>query len=85
MIAIAVDDEQLMLYALMKAVRASVDIEDVVGFTNCDEAIDWLEINAPDVAFLDINLRGINGLGMAERITAIHPECKIVFCTGDEE
>ena len=50
MIAIAIDDEQLMLYALLKAVKASDDIEDVVGFSNCDEALDWLEINTPDVA-----------------------------------
>ena len=85
MIAIAIDDEQLMLYAIVKAVKASDDIEEVTGFTNCDDALDWLEINAPDVAFLDINLRGINGLGMAERITALYPDCKIVFCTGYEE
>ena len=85
MIAVAIDDEQLMLYALLKAVKASDDIEDVAGFTNCDEALDWIEINTPDVAFLDINLRGINGIGMAEKITALHPECKIVFCTGYEE
>ena len=85
MIAIAIDDEQLMLYALEKAVRASDDIEEVAGFTNCDDALDWLEINIPDVAFLDINMRGINGIGLAEKITALHPGCKIVFCTGYEE
>ena len=85
MLAIAIDDEQLMLYALLKAVRASEDIDEVVGFSNCDEALDWAEINTPDVAFLDINMRGINGLGLAEKITALHPDCKIVFCTGYEE
>ena len=85
MIAIAIDDEQLMLYALEKAVRASADIDVVAGFTNCDDALDWLEINTPDIAFLDINMRGINGIGLAEKITALHPDCKIVFCTGYEE
>ena len=85
MIAIAIDDEQLMLYALVKAVKASEDIDDVAGFTSWDEALDWLELNTPDVAFLDINLRGINGISMAEKITAIHPDCKIIFCTGHEE
>ena len=85
MVAIAIDDEQLMLYALEKAIRASDDIEEVVGFSNCDDALDWLEIHTPDVAFLDINMRGINGIGLAEKITAIHPDCKIVFCTGYEE
>lgn len=68
MIAIAIDDEQLMLYALVKAVKASEDIDEVVGFSNCDEALDWIEINSPDVAFLDINMRGINGLGLAPAV-----------------
>ena len=85
MTAIAIDDEQLMLYALEKAVRASEDIEEVAGFTNCDDALDWLEFHSPDVAFLDINMRGINGIGLAEKITALHPDCKIIFCTGYEE
>ena len=85
MIAIAIDDEQLMLYALEKAINASADIEEVAGFTNCDDALDWIEIHTPDVAFLDINMRGINGIGLAEKINAIHPDCKIVFCTGYEE
>ena len=85
MIAIAIDDEQLMLYALEKAIKASADIDNVAGFSNCDEALDWIEINTPDVAFLDINMRGINGIALAEKITALHPDCKIVFCTGYEE
>lgn len=85
MIAIAIDDEQLMLYALLKAIKASADIKEVEGFTNCDEALDWLEINSPDVAFLDINMRVMNGIALAEKITALHPDCKIVFCTGYEE
>ena len=85
MLAIAIDDEQLMLHALVKAVKASEDIEEVVGFTNSDEALDWIEINKPDVAFLDINMRGLNGIAVAEKILAIHPDCKIVFCTGYKE
>ena len=85
MIAIVVDDEHLMLYALEKAARASQDIDEVFAFSNGDEVLDWIELNTPDVAFLDINLRGINGLGLAEKITALHPDCKIVFCTGYEE
>ena len=85
MIALAIDDEQLMLYALEKAVRASEDIEEVVGFTNCDEALEWIEIYTPDIAFLDINMRGMGGLALAEKIIELHPECKIVFCTGYEE
>ena len=38
-----------------------------------------------DIAFLDINMRGIGGLGLAEKLTELHPRCKIIFCTGYEE
>ena len=85
MIAIAVDDEILMLGALVKAINASPDSAEVSKFSNCDEALACVKNNAVDVAFLDINMRGIGGLELAERIVEMRPECKIVFCTGYEE
>ena len=85
MIAIAVDDEILMLGALVKAINASPDIAEVSKFSNCDEALAFVKNTAVDVAFLDINMRGIGGLELAERIVEMRPECKIVFCTGYEE
>ena len=85
MIAIAVDDEILMLGALVKAVSASPDIEEVAKFTDCEEALAHIKKNPADIAFLDINMRGMGGLALAENIIAACPTCKIVFCTGYEE
>lgn len=85
MIAIAVDDERPMLKALINAVQASEDIEQVQGFGNCTEALQWAEGNTIDVAFLDISMRGMGGLALAERIQELQPDCKIVFCTGYSE
>ena len=85
MIAIAVDDEILMLGALVKAISASPDIEEVNKFTDCEEALAFVTAHPADIAFLDINMRGMGGLTLAERITAACPNCKIVFCTGYEE
>ena len=85
MIAIAVDDEILMLGALVKAVDASPDIREVNKFSDCDEALDFVKKNPVDIAFLDINMRGMGGLALAEKILAARPACKIVFCTGYEE
>jgi hypothetical protein len=39
MIAIAVDDEPLMLGALTKAIKASADITSVADFTSCEDAL----------------------------------------------
>ena len=85
MIAIAVDDEALMLGALVAALEASPDITDVAKFSDCEAALDFVRNNPLDVAFLDINMRGMGGLSLAEKIIAVRPRCKIVFCTGHEE
>jgi two-component SAPR family response regulator len=85
MIAIAVDDEALMLGALVAAIEASPDVSKVVSFSDCEKALDFVNNNLLDVAFLDINMRGMGGLALAEKILAFQPECKIIFCTGYEE
>ena len=85
MIAIAVDDEELMLRALVKAISISPDIKEVVKFSNCEKALAFVKDNFVDVAFLDINMRGMGGLALAEKILSQRPTCKIVFCTGYEE
>ena len=85
MIAIAVDDEPLMLGALAKAIKASNDVTSVADFTSCEDALDYVKSNPVDIAFLDINMRGMGGLALAEKITLFSPDCKIVFCTGYEE
>ena len=85
MIAIAVDDEILMLGALVAAIKASPDIAEVSQFTGCDEALAFVKGNSVDIAFLDINMRGMGGLALAEKIIGFCPDCKIVFCTGYEE
>ena len=83
--AIAVDDEVLMLGALVKAISASPDISEVTKFSSCEQALEFVKNNPADIAFLDINMRGMGGLALAENIIAARPDCKIVFCTGYEE
>jgi two-component SAPR family response regulator len=85
MIAIAVDDEALMLRALVRAISVSPDITDVVNFSDCEKALEYVKDHSVNVAFLDINMRGMGGLALATKIIELRPDCKIVFCTGYEE
>lgn len=85
MIAIVVDDEKPMLKALLNAVKASRDISEVTDFSSCKEALEWVSSNSVDIAFLDISMRGMGGIVLAEKIQEIQPDCKIVFCTGYSE
>ncbi|MDO4754910.1 MAG: response regulator [Parabacteroides sp.] len=83
--AIAVDDEIYMLETLQEAVAASFDIKEVKSFSSCTATLEYVAENPVDIAFLDINMRGLGGLGLAEKLMGIQPQCKIVFCTGYEE
>lgn len=85
MIALAVDDEKAMLNALVKAISASTDIEEVVGFNVCSKALEWAKDNTFDIVFLDISMRGMDGLSLAERLLELQPDCKVIFCTGYAE
>ena len=80
--AIAVDDELYMLETLEEAICASSDITQVERFSTCSAALAYAMDNSIDIAFLDINMRGIGGLGLAEKLIELQPHCKIVFCTG---
>ena len=82
MVAICLDDERILVNFLHKIVSASPDIKTAVSFTSELDALDWAEKNPFDVAFLDIELRTMDGLEVAERLRAINPDCGIVFCTG---
>lgn len=79
---IAVDDEKIGLETLLSAIEKSDDSCEVHGFRNAQEAIDFVKSNTVDVAFLDIQLRGANGVELAKKIKAVNPKINIIFATG---
>lgn len=85
MLALCVDDEALLLAELVRAVEASPDVTEVAQFRLCSEVLAWVQTHQPDVAFLDIQLRGCTGLEMAEKLHDLYPDLPVVFCTGYRE
>ena len=82
---LAVDDEKIMLARLVNALESSKDVTEVIGFTKCSQALEFVKTNKIDAAFLDIRMRGMTGLELAEIIKEVQPNCKIVFCTGYDQ
>ncbi len=83
---IAVDDEKPALQGLMATIAQVVDEQtEVAGFREPAEAIAYASENPVDVAFLDIEMRGMNGLQAAEELIRINPDINIVFTTGYSE
>ena len=79
---IAVDDEKIALQGLLSAIEQAAPDAEIHGFRYTGEAIEYMEKDPCDVAFLDIEMKGMNGVEVAEKLKAIHPDVNIIFATG---
>ena len=77
-----VDDEPLVLKVLENAVAAALPGEELHSFTSAKRAMQYAETGKVDIAFLDINMRVMDGITMAKALKARYPEVNIIFCTG---
>ena len=85
MVILAVDDEKIALDNLIQSIRKCVPDADIHGFRKARDAQAFVETNHCDIAFLDINLRGANGITFANELRAINPKLNIIFTTGYSE
>ena len=76
------DDELPALRELCDAVSAVVPKAQIHAFSKAVEAMEYAENSTVDLAFLDINMRFMDGILMAKRLGELNPSCNIVFCTG---
>lgn len=80
-----VDDELPALRRLTEAVAAALPNARLHSYSRAREAMTFAEQTPVDLAFLDINMRFMNGITMAKTLTERYPQCNIIFCTGYEE
>ena len=79
---LAVDDEMIALEGLVKSIKEADSNATVYSFRFADEAIKFMETNTCDVAFLDIEMYGINGVSLANILLQMNPNINIIFSTG---
>ena len=65
---IIVDDEQLACEELAFLLKEFPDVEVVCRGANGLEAVDLIEKIEPDLVFLDVNMPGLDGLGVVRRL-----------------
>ena len=82
---LCLDDEELALQMLQMAVEKAKPDADVLGFDDQDDLLDEAGKNGCDVAFLDIHMRGMNGVEVARKLKEINPKMNIIFVTGFSE
>jgi len=79
--AVLIDDEPLALERLKRLLLPHEGVQVVGSFTSTRQAIDCIPGLHPDVAFLDIEMPGINGLEATEQILAACESMDVVFVT----
>lgn len=79
---ICVDDEAIVLELIMSMCTEIPFVDEVKGFTDPNDAFEWLEDNTADIALLDIDMPTITGLDLAALIKKRRPDISIIFVTG---
>lgn len=81
---VAVDDEPLMLEMLCDRIRQASPQAELCAFGSSRALLNWLEESGSrfDVAFLDIELPGISGIALAQRLKELCPQGNLIFVTG---
>ena len=80
---VIVDDEPFARQRLRELCAAEPDIEVVGECEHGSEAVEQLAALRPDLVLLDVQMRGLNGFGVLERLTDRPP--LVVFVTAYEE
>lgn len=78
-----VDDSKLARIVVGKAVAALQPQWTRVEAANADEAVALLKNGGIDLAILDYNMPGKNGLELAEDIRADHPDMPLALATAN--
>ena len=82
MIVIAVDDERFALENLAESIAQASPDARIHRFRYPEDALDFARENHVDVAFLDVEMIGMNGVELAQRLKLYHPDINLIFSTG---
>ena len=82
MIVVAVDDERLALENLVDSIRHASLSAQIHAFRYPEDALAFAKKTHVDVAFLDVEMVGMNGVELAELLKMFHPDINIIFSTG---
>ena len=75
------DDQALVRGALAALLSLEADIEVVAQVGRGDEVLEAARRTAPDVALLDIEMPGIDGIAAAAELRSALPECRVLIVT----
>ncbi len=78
---VVVDDEKPIVDELAFYLREQAEIDVIGVFTNSLDALTFIAAEQPRLVFLDIQMPGLSGLELAERLSTLRQPPLIVFLT----
>ena len=82
--AIIVDDEPLMVRKFVRLASGITDLNIVGQFSDAEEALDYVQGNEIEAAFIDVEMPGMDGIELAGCLREIRPDILIVPVTAYE-
>ena len=75
------DDQALVRGALAALLSLESDLEVVAEVGRGDEVLDAVAAHQPDVAILDVEMPGLDGIEVAAQLRAAAPDVRVLICT----
>lgn len=82
---IYVDDEKALLENFRLTAKEISRIDSLETFSSGEEAIAWVKEHPTDVAFLDVEMPIMNGIGLAKCLKKIDENIRIIFVSAYEQ
>ena len=78
---ILVDDRKIVLRGGIRVLEEALPEANIIGFSKGKEVIEYAKNNRVALAFLDIELQGMTGLGLCRDLLEINPNTNVIYLT----
>ena len=82
---ICVDDEAPVLENFKRKTKDFQEIDSITLFQSAKKALEWVEQNPIDVAFLDMEMPQMSGIELAKKLKQIDRNIRIIFVIHDSD
>lgn len=76
------EDVRMLRRALVSLLELEPDIHVVSELSSGADVVRQARETAPDVAILDVDMPGLDGISAAEKLRLIAPRCRVIILTG---